>query len=237
MLRVIFVFLVLLGAAACGARTNLGASGEAQADATSVSTTTSTRTETVDEDDGDIIIIDDDDGEEDPDEPIEVPPECDGPDVTFIYVVTSDNRLLAYRPGSNTFETKGTLDCPSGGSTPFSMAVSRDAVARVLYTNGRLYEVDIADASCASTAYDPPIDTEAPFFQFGMGYAANPNDDGESLYVADISFDEPSAGLARIDTETYERTFIGPFSDNPGNALELTPTGLDGPLFGYFLNT
>lgn len=170
---------------------------------------------------------------EPPDPP--VPPECAGPEVTYIYVVTGDNRLLAFKPQSDTVEVKGTLDCPTEG-TPFSMAVSRDAVAQILYTDGRIYEVDIEDASCTPTSY-VPAPPDDPFFQFGMGYAANEEDDGETLYVAGITFDAPSAGLARIDTETYERTVVGAFSQNPGNAVELTPTGIDGPLYGYFLNT
>jgi hypothetical protein len=155
--------------------------------------------------------------------------------VTYIYVVTGDNRLLAFKPQSNDIELKGTLDCPAMG-TPFSMAVSRDAIAQILYTDGRIYEVDIEDASCTPTSY-VPAEPDDPFFQFGMGYAANEEDDGETLFVAGITFSEPSAGLARIDTETYERTFVGPFTENPGDAIELTPTGTDGPLYGYFLNS
>jgi hypothetical protein len=163
-----------------------------------------------------------------------VPPECSGPEVTYIYVVTDQAELFAYKPQSNAFELKGTLDCPSA-SSPFSMAVSRDAVAHVLYQDGELFQVSIEDASCEPTPYIPPP-MDAPFNRFGMGYAANPDDDGETLYVADITFSAPSQGLATLDTDQYLVTPIGPFSINPGNAIELTPTGLDGPLFGYFLN-
>lgn len=168
--------------------------------------------------------------------PPPVPPECAGPDTTYVYVVTSSNDLYAFKPQSEAFELRGRLECPvENGATPFSMAVSRDAIARVLYNDGTLWEVALEDASCEATSYvpAPPGDD---FHLFGMGYAANQDDDGESLYVADIDFGTVSAGLARIDTETYERTFIGPFSANPGTAIELTPTGADGPLYGFFIN-
>ncbi len=169
----------------------------------------------------------------DVEEDVFVPPECSGPEVTYIYVVTGERELYAYKPQSNSFELKGTLFCPSAAS-PFSMAVSREGIARVLYTDGNLFEVDILDAACSPTAYQPP-DPDDDFFQFGMGYAAD--GDGESLFVADITFTDPSAGLARIDTDSYTLSYIGPFTVNPGNAIELTPTGLDGPLYGYFLNS
>jgi len=163
-----------------------------------------------------------------------VPPECSGPEVTYIYVVTDTNHLLAFKPQSNSFELKGALTCPTN-SSPFSMAVSRDAVAHVVYQSGDLFAVDISDASCDATPYVPQPDG-SDFHVFGMGYAADQVGDGETLYVADISFTAPSAGLARLDTETFTLENIGPFSANPGNAVELTPTGVDGPLFGYFLN-
>jgi hypothetical protein len=73
------------------------------------------------------------------------------------------------------------------------------------------------------------------FDRFGMSFAPNKLDDGETLYVAEISFSAPPLGLASIDTDTFELSFIGPLSFNPGFALELTPSG-SGPLWGYFLN-
>lgn len=167
-----------------------------------------------------------------PDVPPDTPPECEE-DVTYVYVVTGNDNLWAYRPMSNTWELRGTLDCePFGGATPFSMAVSVEGIAHILYNNGQLFRARVDDASCELTMFQP---NQMGFQLFGMGYAPNEDNFGETLYVAQISFDAPSLGLASIDTDTYELSYIGPFSENPGNALELTPTG-DGPLWGYFLN-
>jgi hypothetical protein len=153
--------------------------------------------------------------------------------VTYVYVVTGSDNLWAYKPMSNTWELRGNLSCPAtGNATPFSMAVSVEGIAHIVYNNGQLFRASVEDADCELTMFQP---NQMGFQLFGMGYAANDDDFGETLYVAEITFDSPSLGLASIDTDTYELSFIGPFSQNPGNALELTPTG-DGPLWGYFLN-
>lgn len=159
-----------------------------------------------------------------------VPPSA--PQCTAIYLVTARKSLYAFHPPERTFERRGTLSCPDAGWTrPFSMAVARTGVAHVLYGDGRLYRVRVADASCEATPFVP---NQAPGFAlFGMGYARR--DGRDALYVAQIPVAGRSLGLGRIDTDTYELHYVGVFSDNPGGNIELTPTG-SGPLHGYFLN-
>jgi hypothetical protein len=153
---------------------------------------------------------------------------------TAIYLVSSQNRLHAFKPKTGKLELQGPLNCPgAAGTRPFSMAVARTGKAQVVFNDGKLYEVDISDASCSATKFTP---NQAPGFRlFGMGYAPNKGDDGETLYVAEITFRAPSKGLARVNTETGELSYIGGFSINPGRSIELTPSG-NGPLYGYFIN-
>jgi hypothetical protein len=68
-----------------------------------------------------------------------------------------------------------------------------------------------------------------------MGFAINDDMQGETLHIAEINFGGPSLGLATIDTTTFDMHYIGPFSENLGNAIELTSSD-DGNLYGYFLN-
>ncbi len=158
---------------------------------------------------------------------IDKPPEC-----MAIYLVSMQNNILAYNPLDHAFEERGRLECPAGPwAHPFSMGVTREGIAHVVYSDGRLYEVDLDDMRCRRTEFTP--NQEPGFWQFGMGYAPTP--DGEALYVAEISHVRPSKGLARVDTRTGELHYIGSFSLNPGFDIELTPTG-DGPLYGFFLN-
>jgi hypothetical protein len=166
------------------------------------------------------------------DVPPDAPPECTE-DVTYIYLVSNASELWAYKPQSNAFELRGVLDCPAAAGTPFSMAVQRDGVAFILYSGGNLFRARVDDAECEATPFEVG---QSGFVQFGMGYAPNDDDFGETLYVAEISFEAPPIGLASIDTLTFELSFIAPFSETFGFAMELTPTGT-GPLHGYFLNT
>lgn len=171
---------------------------------------------------------------EDVPEDVPFPNECEDPEsVTYVYVVTSENELHAFKPQNNTFQLRGTLNCPAGGASPFSMAVSRTGIAHVVYNDGQLFRVSVLDASCEPTTFMPG---QFGFNLFGMGFGADQDDGGgETLYVAEISFNQPSLGLGSLDLDTLDLAFIGAFSQNPGNAIELTPTG-SGPLWGYFLN-
>lgn len=153
-----------------------------------------------------------------------------------IYLVSSERALLSFDPRRKSFEVRGALRCPGAGFTsPFSMAVARDGWARVLYNDGRMYRVQVADATCEATDFQP--DQPPGFHLFGMGYAPDPERgaQGETLYVAETGFGRPSRGLARVDTATGRLEHVGAFSHNPGTNIELTPTG-DGPLFGFFIN-
>ena len=165
-----------------------------------------------------------------PDVPEDALPICD-PDVLYIYLVTSETDLYRYRPDTGVFSLVGNLSCPSDGA-PFSMGVSRTGIAYVVYNTGELFKVDTKDASCDFTDWVPGT---GGFTTFGMGYAIDDDKMGETLHVAEINFQDVSKGLATIDTKTFDLSYIGPFSVNPGNALEMTSSD-DGFLYGYFLN-
>jgi hypothetical protein len=166
-----------------------------------------------------------------PDSPPDALPPCD-PDFLYIYLVTSETDLYRYRPDTGEFKLVGNLGCSSSAS-PFSMGVSRTGFAYVVYNDGQLYRVSMADASCEPTAWVPG---QLGFNAFGMGYAIDDDLMGETLHVAEISFNKPSLGLATIDTNELVLDYIGPFSENPGFAIELTSSD-DGNLYGYFLDS
>jgi hypothetical protein len=160
--------------------------------------------------------------------------DCADAGVTYIYVVTSQNELYSYDPSNHSFTLRGLLDCPAGaGATPFSMGVDRLGTAFVVFNDGQLYRVSTFDASCEETGY---LAGQQGFDRFGMGFATDEGGPEEKLYVAEINFAAPSLGLATIDTETLELSYINPFSDETlGFAAELTGTGV-GSLHAYFLD-
>lgn len=160
------------------------------------------------------------------------PPECDPETTQYIYLVTNEGELYSYFPATGAFTFRGFLDCNSSG-TPFSMGVDRQGTAYVVYTDGELFRVSTLDASCEATDFVPG---QEGFFTFGMGFALDEVGGTEDkLFVAEISFNGPSLGLATIDTETLELSYVGPFSDNLSDRVEMTSSS-DGNLYGYFLN-
>ncbi len=70
-----------------------------------------------------------------------------------------------------------------------------------------------------------------------MGFSSDADGPGETLYVAQIDEQhmQPSKGLGKIDVDTFQLDFIGPFSKNFGAAMEMTGTS-DAKLYGYMLD-
>jgi hypothetical protein len=149
----------------------------------------------------------------------------------LVYVVSDLNELFSFKPDTGKFTKIGELKCPSS-STPNSMAVDRTGFAWVNFSDGNLFKVSTADASCAATSYVP--DQEG-FHTYGMAFATNgATSIEETLYVVGIEGLNAGKGLAKIDLTTMKLTTIGDFSgDLTGQGAELTGTG-DGRLFGFF---
>jgi hypothetical protein len=155
---------------------------------------------------------------------------CPDAGATYIYLVTESNNLIFYDPPSGTFGLVHSLDCPLiADSSPFSMAVDRTGLAYVLYADGELFKVSTKDGRCKATAF---LATDADFVQFGMGFTANHDDPGESLYVLGWNTGDPSAHLGRIDVESFALDHVGDLSPRLPADGELTGTA-DGRLFSY----
>ncbi len=165
---------------------------------------------------------------------------------TLIYAVTEANTLLRFDPGSRSFSTIGVLRCPDPeGRTAFSMAVNHEGVGYVLYYDenipspGSIYRVDLTNAQCEATAYDPG---QQGFQSFGMSFSLSTDPDSgltvESLYVAnDNNTDEDTVAvtgtLGRVDPTTFSLAVVGNFGPTVVSAPELT-SGSDGRLFGFY---
>lgn len=151
----------------------------------------------------------------------------------FIYTLASDNSLYKFDPPTLTFTLIGKLDCPtSGGVTPFSMAVDRNAQAWVVFTDGTLGQVDTKTAHCTKTSFTPG---QSGFVTFGMGFSSNaPGSAAETLFVSDSAVNAGGSahGLATIDVQTLKLTPVGKYDKITARA-ELTGTG-DARLFGAF---
>jgi hypothetical protein len=150
----------------------------------------------------------------------------------LVYVVSDSNDLFSFTPNTTTFTKIGKLDCPSNGATPNSMAVDRAGSAWVNFTDGALFKVSTADASCQATTYTRG---QGGIVKFGMAFATNSaTSKEETLYVVGLQGGGSGKGLAKIDLTTMALTTLGDFSGTlTGLGAELTGTG-DGRLFGFF---
>lgn len=145
----------------------------------------------------------------------------------LVYLFTDSAELYSFHPPTKALRRIGTLVCPSGTARPNSMAVSQDGTAYLNYDDGKLYRVNVRNASCQATAFVPP----AGWTRFGMGFKPETSTSvTETLFIAGSG----SQGLARVDLQTMQATLIGMFSGVATGAAELTGTA-DAELFGYFL--
>jgi hypothetical protein len=185
------------------------------------------------------------DAPEEPDTfiPFDAPDECPDGGATLIYVITSNtNALMSFYPPTGSFTPIGIIQCPDdGGTTPFSMAVSRAGIAYVEYGDGNLFRVSTKTAACQPT---PFVVGNGGFpTNFGMGFSADTTDagplgdGGETLYLAGNpgGLGAQPIVLGALDTSTFLVRTIGQVSP-PIYASELTGTGA-GQLFGFFLST
>ncbi len=154
---------------------------------------------------------------------------CVDAGATQIYLITSQNELLSFYPPTLLFTNVGKIACPAAGTaTPFSMGVDRSGTAYSVFNDGRLFRISTSNAACQTTPYQV---NQLGFQVFGMGYAGDQTT--ESLYVADSDFNNPSKGLATIDTQTFKLASVGAFQPQLPRC-ELTGTG-DGRLFAFCL--
>jgi hypothetical protein len=178
--------------------------------------------------------------------PPKVPNDCPDAASTLIYVIGEDNNLYSFYPPEAAFTLIGTIACPvvTPGDEPFSMAVDRNGIAYVVFSNqtpgngglgGELFRVSTATAACEPTPY--VIDQSPDFHTFGMGFSGNADGTGETLYVAGdpVALGSTPSQLGSLDTTTYKLTVLGTF-DPPITGGELTGTGA-GDLFTFYATT
>lgn len=157
-------------------------------------------------------------------------------DAKLVYVVDSNgtfssfNPRLAGMPGA--FTDKGRLSCPaSGGATPFSMSVDRDAKAWVVYGNGELFRVDVNTLACSRIAVMSPSNAKV----YGMGFVTDTvGGTTDTLYIAGnaVSSMFTNSQFGRLATTSpFTVTLRAPLTGAP----ELTGTG-DAHLWAFFPN-
>ncbi|MFO0681244.1 MAG: hypothetical protein U0234_04295 [Sandaracinus sp.] len=156
-------------------------------------------------------------------------------DTDLVYLVDAGSHLFAFDPRTLALTDRGAIACASAGATgsPYSMAVDRRGHAWVLYDDGRLFLVDIADASCEATGFVPD---QQQMHTFGMGFSRGAAGAAERLFVAggpDLGTAERDTRLAILDTRSLTLSPIGSVTTLGPYYPELTGDAAGG-LFGFF---
>jgi hypothetical protein len=159
------------------------------------------------------------------------PPTGDGcPDESkLIYVVDGDtDKLSQFQPQTKTFTDLGVLACSA--SSPFSMAIARDATAWVLYQNGELFRVDTKNnLACTKSTWAPGTQG---LLKFGMGFSTDQvGGTTDTLFISGggSPTTDSTSTLARLNLSSFQPSKIGTVTDWP----ELTGTG-NAELWGFF---
>lgn len=171
-----------------------------------------------------------------------------GPEVLYgcvetallMYLMTEDGQLLSFKPDTRTLTLIGKVNCPGTSGAAFSMALDRNAIAWVLYTDAQhegqgLYRVDTADASCTATTFKPGT---LGLSVFGMGFTRDaPGGKTESLYVVGGQAEDfwiSNNTLGKVSFPDLKLTTIG--TTDVSGGVELTGNG-NGALYGFFSET
>jgi hypothetical protein len=147
----------------------------------------------------------------------------------LVYVVDSNNKLSQFNPPTKTFTDLGTLTCPAGSASPFSMAIGRDATAWVLYDNGDLFRVETKNnLACTKAAW---VRNTQGLLKFGMGFSTNQvGGTTDTLFISGGSGPSASTStLAKLDMTSFQPATLGTVAGWP----ELTGTG-SAELWGFF---
>ncbi|MEO8699182.1 MAG: hypothetical protein ABI867_04035 [Kofleriaceae bacterium] len=146
----------------------------------------------------------------------------------LIYTVDENNTLATFDAVTKQFNSLGTLNCPaSGGASPFSMGIDRNAGAWVLYSSGELFSVNTETLACVKTTWSSPNGLR----QFGMGFSTNTVGGTEdTLYIAGgASPTQTTSALQKLNTASLTSQPVGTVTGWP----ELTGNG-NAELWGWF---
>jgi hypothetical protein len=133
-------------------------------------------------------------------------PECTKPEA---FVLLRSGELLQFDPKTAEMTPLGTPDCNATGN-PYTLSVTRDRTAFILYEDWNIYQVDLHDLHCSKTSFD-----QTAFGFTGLeGIAVSRSTPTETLYV----YGPYSGGGVRLvaaDVDTLSFALVGPVEPDP----------------------
>ncbi len=132
---------------------------------------------------------------------------ADGGGTTTAYLWGESGTLYTFEPLSLTSTPLGVISCPTTG-TPWTLSVSRTGYGYFMYTDWRIYRVNLATLACETTPY-----------QIGqLGFTGSESlavsrGASESLYVYGMNAAGPTLGVT--DLSSFVLSEVGIVTPNP----------------------
>jgi len=154
---------------------------------------------------------------------------CDDGGTPIAYLLNDTSTLYTFDPTTLTARLLGSFMCPDT-SGPFTLSVSREGKAYVLYADWQIFEVDLATLRCSSTAFELGqlgLDSE-------LAVAISRASGAEKLLVSGIPSTGTTPILAESDLTTFVLTKVGDILPAPATGTFPIDTQADllGHLFG-----
>jgi hypothetical protein len=168
----------------------------------------------------------------------------------LVYLVDDSARLVSFDPrklytAQDPFVVIGTLACPAsavplpgwpGPVVPYSLAVDRTGTARILYTSGELFSVDLSNAACTPTTFPPQQGNQWLLFQQAFS-TDSAGGTAETEYVGGGSVNAgPGELFGSLDPDTLLISNLGNLPQDGTFAPELAGLA-DSTLFGFYAGT
>lgn len=153
---------------------------------------------------------------------------CPSGTLSVAYLISQDALLYAFDPAPVTATLVGQLACPAPSALPWTMTISANRRAYLLYEDWNIYEVDLSTLACTRTAYAPG--------QLGLvaqlGITVAPNAGSESLYYVGAPSTAASLVLAVSDLSTFALSAVGPVVPTPTELVLDIRADAFGRIFG-----
>jgi hypothetical protein len=164
-----------------------------------------------------------------------IPPDsglrCDDGGIPTAYLLDDSSTLYTFDPSTLGVQALGSFACPDPlGSTPFTLSVSREGKAYVLYESWNIYEVDLATLQCVATPFQLGqlgLDAE-------LAVAISRSTGAEKLLVSGVPDNATAPILAESDLTTFVLSKVGDIAPAPPSGTFPIDTQADlmGHLFG-----
>jgi hypothetical protein len=141
--------------------------------------------------------------------PFDAAPSCPSGAFTGAFLIAESGSLYRFAPETASAQRVGGVTCPAGTASPWTLAVSKDGIAYVLYSDWNIYRLDLVSLGCTATPY---VSGQLSF-PGNVSIAISAGIAPERLIVYGAKNGPP--WLASSDLTSFALADIGPITPDP----------------------